>query len=49
VEIFFACIVVGFLGQMIDGSLGMAYGVSCNTFLLALGLDLSEKNKVFEE
>lgn len=34
---FLTCILVGFLGQMIDGSLGMAYGVSCNTFLLALG------------
>ncbi|MBN2359223.1 MAG: sulfite exporter TauE/SafE family protein [Deltaproteobacteria bacterium] len=37
-ETFLACIVVGFVGQMIDGSLGMAYGVSCNTFLLALGI-----------
>ena len=36
--LFLACILVGFLGQMIDGSLGMAYGVSCNTFLLAMGL-----------
>ena len=35
---FLACVLVGFVGQMIDGSLGMAYGVSCNTFLLALGL-----------
>jgi uncharacterized membrane protein YfcA len=34
---FLACVLVGFVGQMIDGSLGMAYGVSCNTFLLALG------------
>ncbi len=31
-------IVVGFVAQMIDGSLGMGYGVSCNTFLLALGI-----------
>lgn len=31
-------IVVGFFAQMIDGSLGMGYGVSCNTFLLALGI-----------
>jgi uncharacterized membrane protein YfcA len=29
---------VGFLAQMIDGALGMAYGVSSNTFLLSLGL-----------
>ena len=37
IGLFLACVLVGFLGQMIDGSLGMAYGVSCNTFLLALG------------
>lgn len=29
---------VGFLAQLIDGSLGMGYGVSCNTFLLAVGI-----------
>lgn len=31
-------ILVGFLAQMIDGALGMAYGVSSNTFLLSLGI-----------
>ena len=31
-------VVVGFAAQMIDGALGMAYGVSSNTFLLSLGL-----------
>jgi uncharacterized membrane protein YfcA len=31
-------IVVGFIAQMIDGALGMAYGVSSNTFLLSLGI-----------
>ena len=30
--------VVGFFAQMIDGSLGMAYGVSANSFLLGLGV-----------
>jgi uncharacterized membrane protein YfcA len=29
---------VGFIAQMIDGALGMAYGVSSNTFLLSLGI-----------
>jgi uncharacterized membrane protein YfcA len=29
---------VGFVAQIIDGALGMAYGVSSNTFLLSLGL-----------
>lgn len=29
---------VGFLAQMIDGALGMAYGISSTTFLLSLGL-----------
>lgn len=31
-------IIVGFLAEIIDGSLGMAYGVSCNSFLLSLGI-----------
>jgi uncharacterized protein len=31
-------VVVGFVAQMIDGALGMAYGVSSNTFLLSLGV-----------
>ncbi len=31
-------ILVGFVAQTIDGALGMAYGVSSNTFLLSLGL-----------
>lgn len=31
-------VLVGFLAQLIDGALGMAYGVSSNTFLLSLGL-----------
>lgn len=29
---------VGFVAQMIDGALGMAYGVSSNTFLLSIGI-----------
>jgi uncharacterized membrane protein YfcA len=37
-ENFIIFIVVGFLAQMIDGALGMAYGVSSNTFLLSLGI-----------
>lgn len=31
-------IFVGFIAQTIDGALGMAYGVSSNTFLLSLGI-----------
>jgi len=34
----FVYMVVGFFAQMIDGALGMAYGVSCNTFLLSIGM-----------
>ena len=30
---------VGFAAQMIDGTLGMAYGVSSNTFLLLIGIE----------
>jgi len=32
------CIAVGFLAQLIDGALGMAYGVSSTTFLKAIGI-----------
>lgn len=31
-------ILVGFVAQMIDGAMGMAYGVSSNTFLLSIGV-----------
>jgi uncharacterized membrane protein YfcA len=31
-------VLVGFVAQMIDGALGMAYGVSSNAFLLSLGI-----------
>lgn len=31
-------ILVGFFAQIIDGALGMAYGVSSNTFLLSIGV-----------
>ncbi len=32
-ETFLVCVLVGFLAQCVDGTLGMAYGVSCRTFL----------------
>ena len=31
-------VMVGFVAQMIDGALGMAYGVSSSTFLLSIGI-----------
>ncbi len=31
-------VLVGFVAQMIDGALGMAYGVSSNSFLLSIGI-----------
>ena len=31
-------VLAGFLAQMVDGTLGMAYGVSCSTILLNLGV-----------
>lgn len=31
-------IIVGFVAQLIDGALGMAYGVACNSVLLTMGL-----------
>jgi uncharacterized protein len=35
---FLIFILVGFIAQMIDGALGMAYGVSCSTMLLSFGI-----------
>jgi len=35
---FLIYVIVGFLGQTIDGALGMAYGVSCTSFLLSIGV-----------
>ncbi len=35
---FYIFIIVGFIAQMIDSSLGMAYGVSSSTFLIAMGV-----------
>lgn len=35
---FFVFVLVGFLAQIIDGALGMAYGVSSTTFLLTTGV-----------
>jgi uncharacterized membrane protein YfcA len=37
-EHFFLYLVAGFVAQMIDGMLGMAYGVTASTLLLGLGL-----------
>lgn len=36
-SMFVVYVVVGFLAQCIDGTLGMAYGVSCRTFLKSIG------------
>ncbi|MDX2190062.1 MAG: sulfite exporter TauE/SafE family protein [Bacteroidota bacterium] len=33
-----AFILVGFAAQLVDGALGMAYGATCTSFLLSLGL-----------
>ena len=35
---FLLYVLVGFVAQLIDGALGMAYGVSSNTFLLSIGI-----------
>ncbi|MEM2929120.1 MAG: sulfite exporter TauE/SafE family protein [Nitrososphaerota archaeon] len=37
-EIIIFSIIVGFIAQLIDGALGMAYGVTSNTALLSLGI-----------
>jgi len=35
---FFLFVLGGFIAQMIDGALGMAYGVSASTFLMSMGV-----------
>jgi uncharacterized membrane protein YfcA len=35
---FVVFVLVGFAGQMVDGALGMAYGVICSTFLISAGV-----------
>jgi uncharacterized protein len=37
-EDFYLFVLAGFIAQMIDGALGMAYGVSASTFLLSFGV-----------
>lgn len=37
-KIFLITLFAGFLAQMVDGTLGMAYGVSCSTLLRAMGI-----------
>lgn len=36
--ILLVAMLVGLVGQLVDGALGMAYGVTCSTFLLTLGV-----------
>jgi len=37
---FFWMILTGFVAQLVDGALGMGYGVTCTTVLLSLGINL---------
>jgi siroheme synthase-like protein len=37
---FYWMILAGFLAQLVDGALGMGYGVTCTTFMLSLGINL---------
>ncbi len=38
--IFYWMILAGFVAQLVDGALGMGYGVTCTTILLSLGVSL---------
>jgi len=38
---FYWMIVAGFAAQLVDGALGMGYGVTCTTILLSLGVNLA--------
>ncbi|GAB2546800.1 TSUP family transporter [Rufibacter soli] len=38
--LFYWMIVAGFVAQLVDGALGMGYGVTCTTILMSLGVNL---------
>lgn len=38
--VFYWMIAAGFLAQLVDGALGMGYGVTCTTVLLSMGVNL---------
>jgi uncharacterized protein len=38
--LFYWMILTGFVAQLVDGALGMGYGVTCTTILLSLGVNL---------
>lgn len=40
-SMFFVFMAVGFVAQIVDGALGMAYGVSCTTLLMNFGIPAS--------
>ncbi len=44
-EEFILFALVGFLAQVIDGALGMAYGVICSTVLLAFGVPPARRRR----
>ncbi len=37
-DLFLALVLIGFIAQIVDGSLGMGYGVICSTFLIMIGI-----------
>ncbi|MEO5998420.1 MAG: TSUP family transporter [Chitinophagaceae bacterium] len=39
-SVFYWMILAGFLAQLVDGALGMGYGVTCTTIMLSLGINL---------
>src|SRR6188472_52581 len=43
---FFLLLLIGFFAQLVDGALGMAYGVLTNTALLSIGLAPAQASAV---
>lgn len=39
-DTFYWMVLAGFLAQLVDGALGMGYGVTCTTVMLSLGINL---------
>ncbi len=36
--LFYECVIVGFLAQLVDGALGMAYGITASSLLMTIGI-----------
>lgn len=39
-DVFFGMVLIGFFAQLVDGALGLGYGITCSTSMMLLGVNL---------